>query len=77
MKQIYRNCPKHNVACFKKCTSDCDLKDIATENERKHQEWINSLKDYSQECTHDDDNDPLCWKCSNFVFPIGCMLGEE
>lgn len=77
MKQEYRNCYKHRVACFKECTLDCDLKDIVIETEHKHQEWLASRKDYSQMCTHDDDNDTLCWQCSNFVFPIGCMLGEE
>lgn len=77
MKQEYRHCPKHRVACFKECTLDCDLKDIAIETEHKHQEWLASRKDYSQMCAHDDNNDPLCWQCSNFVFPIGCMLEEE
>jgi len=77
MKQAYENCPSHRVGCFKRCELDCNLKDIAKETERKHQEWLASRKDYSQICTHDDDNDPLCWQCNHFVFPIGCMLGEE
>lgn len=77
MKQEYRNCPVHRVGCFKRCELDCNLKDIAVETERKHQEWLASRKDYSQICNHDDDNDPRCWECTNFVFPIGCMLGEE
>lgn len=34
-------------------------------------------KDYSNECTHDDDNDKRCWECINFLFPIGCMLDEK
>lgn len=34
-------------------------------------------KDYSNECTHDDDKDPRCWSCTKFLFPIGCMIGEE
>jgi hypothetical protein len=77
MKQVYENCPSYRAGCFKRCELDCNLKDIAAETERKHQEWLASRKDYSQACTHDDDNDPLCWQCTNFVFPIGCMLGEE
>lgn len=32
--------------------------------------------DYSNECTHNDDNDQRCWNCTNFVFPIGCMKDE-
>ena len=77
MKQQYRNCPNHYTACFKHCDLDCDLKDIAAENERTHKEWLASRKDYSQICTHDDDNDPHCWQCHYFVCPIGCTLGEE
>lgn len=34
-------------------------------------------KDYSSECTMDDDHDEHCWSCTYFVFPIGCMKGEE
>ncbi len=34
-------------------------------------------KDYSQQCSMDDDNEPLCWECKYFVFPIGCMIGED
>ena len=33
--------------------------------------------DYSNVCTMDDDHDPHCWSCIKFVFPIGCMDGEE
>lgn len=33
--------------------------------------------DYSNICTMDDDKDPHCWECRLFVFPIGCMKGEE
>ena len=77
MKQQYMNCPNHCTYCFMDCDLDCDLKDIAKECERKHNEWLASRKDYSQVCTHDDDNDPNCWSCVHFVFPIGCMLGEE
>ena len=34
--------------------------------------------DYSDTCNKDDDDlaNP-CFKCINFCFPIGCMLGEE
>lgn len=35
-------------------------------------------KDYSQNCDFDDDsgkND--CWHCIHFLFPIGCMYGED
>lgn len=35
-------------------------------------------KDYSQNCDFDDDsgkND--CWYCIHFLFPIGCMYGED
>lgn len=35
---------------------------------------MNEKRDYSTECTHDDDNDKRCWSCKHFVFPIGCML---
>lgn len=34
--------------------------------------------DYSKNCNFDDDsgkND--CWHCIHFLFPIGCMYGEE
>lgn len=34
-------------------------------------------KDYSKECTHDDDNDKRCWNCIHFIFPIGCMLDKD
>lgn len=34
-------------------------------------------KDYSSICSMDDDHDEHCWSCVNFVFPIGCMKGEE
>ena len=77
MKQTYENCDRHTNSCFMICKQDCNLKDNAAEAERKHQEWLASRKDYSHECSHDDDNDPLCWQCNYFVFPIGCMLGEE
>lgn len=35
-------------------------------------------KDLSQNCDFDDDsgkND--CWHCEYFLFPIGCMYGED
>lgn len=35
-------------------------------------------KDYSAKCNLDDEdlhND--CWGCSRFLFPIGCMVGED
>ena len=35
-------------------------------------------KDLSQNCDFDDDsgkND--CWNCEYFLFPIGCMYGED
>ena len=35
-------------------------------------------KDLSQNCDFDDDsgkND--CWHCQYFLFPIGCMYGED
>ena len=34
--------------------------------------------DYSQNCDFDDNsgkND--CWNCIHFLFPIGCMYGED
>ena len=34
-------------------------------------------QDYSKICTMDDDHDEHCWSCTKFVFPIGCMVGEE
>ena len=33
--------------------------------------------DYSAYCTMNDDEDDRCWKCTHFVFPIGCMFGEQ
>lgn len=33
--------------------------------------------DYSDICTRDDEHDEHCWHCSKFVFPIGCMVGED
>jgi hypothetical protein len=38
---------------------------------------MDEKQDFSNICTHDDDNDPYCWKCIYFLFPIGCMKGEE
>ena len=35
------------------------------------------LTDYSYTCTMNDETEPYCWKCRNFVFPIGCMLHEK
>lgn len=34
-------------------------------------------KDWSNVCSHDDDKDPHCWFCNQFVLPIGCMKGKE
>ena len=34
-------------------------------------------QDFSRTCTMNDDKDPNCWKCRNFIFPIGCMLSEK
>lgn len=34
-------------------------------------------QDYSKICTMNDDHDDRCWSCTKFVFPIGCMEGEE
>ena len=33
--------------------------------------------DYSSVCSRDDEKEERCWKCTHFVFPIGCMLGEK
>ena len=35
------------------------------------------LYDFSHACTMNDETDPNCTKCRNFVFPIGCMLHEK
>ena len=35
------------------------------------------LYDFSHTCTMNDETDPNCTKCRNFVFPIGCMLHEK
>ena len=35
------------------------------------------LTDYSHTCTMNDETEPNCFKCRNFVFPIGCMLHEK
>jgi len=34
-------------------------------------------EDFSKNCTMDDDHDKNCWNCTNFIFPIGCMIGKE
>ena len=35
-------------------------------------------KDYSATCDLNDENlNNDCWGCTRFVFPIGCMVGEE
>ncbi len=35
-------------------------------------------KDLSEFCDGDDENmDNDCWHCQYFLFPIGCMYGEE
>ena len=39
---------------------------------------MDEKKDLSQNCDFDDDsgkND--CWHCIYFLFPIGCMYGEN
>lgn len=34
--------------------------------------------DYSKNCDFDDDSSKNdCWHCIHFLFPIGCMYGEE
>lgn len=35
-------------------------------------------KDYSSICNCDDEDmaNP-CWECTKFLFPIGCMAGED
>lgn len=35
-------------------------------------------KDFSGICNGDDDDlENDCWNCIHFLFPIGCMKGEE
>ena len=34
-------------------------------------------QDFSRIYTMNDDKDPNCWKCRNFIFPIGCVVHEE
>lgn len=35
-------------------------------------------KDLSQNCDFDDDSDKNdCWHCIHFLFPLGCMYGED
>lgn len=35
-------------------------------------------KDYSAKCNlNDEDLHNDCWGCSRFLFPIGCMVGED
>ncbi len=35
-------------------------------------------QDYSKVCDHDDDNlDNDCFNCVHFMFPAGCMDGED
>jgi hypothetical protein len=35
------------------------------------------LYDFSRTCSMNDETEPNCWKCRNFIFPIGCMLHEN
>lgn len=51
-------------------------KKISDDNSKKAMN-VNK-KDLSQNCDFDDDsgkND--CWHCIHFLFPIGCMYGED
>lgn len=35
-------------------------------------------KDLSAHCNLDDeDKNNDCWHCNRFLFPIGCMVGED
>ena len=35
-------------------------------------------KDLSQNCDFDDDSGKNnCWHCIHFLFPLGCMYGED
>ena len=35
-------------------------------------------KDFSENCDLNDENvSNDCWSCQYFLFPIGCMYGEE
>lgn len=39
---------------------------------------MNDKKDLSHTCDMNDDNmENDCWHCVYFLFPIGCMYGEE
>ena len=39
---------------------------------------IMEKRDFSQNCDKNDENlSNPCWKCNRFLFPIGCMIGEE
>ena len=35
-------------------------------------------RDFSQNCDKNDENlNNPCWKCNRFLFPIGCVVGED
>lgn len=35
-------------------------------------------RDLSQGCNFDDESEQNdCWHCTYFLFPIGCMYGED
>ena len=39
---------------------------------------IMEKRDFSQNCDKNDENlNNPCWKCNRFLFPIGCMVGED
>ena len=35
------------------------------------------MRDQSDVCGHSLNKDGICWRCTQFVFPIGCMKGER
>lgn len=39
---------------------------------------VEQRTDHSATCNLDDDDvSNKCWECSRFLFPIGCMVGED
>lgn len=39
---------------------------------------MSEKNDYSYVCDKDDENlENDCWNCAYFLFPIGCMHGED
>lgn len=72
---IFKLNPMWSPSLYHRCEGEMIVKHFCKgleEGLKKHHK-----KDYSSECTMDDDHDEHCWDCTCFVFPIGCMKGEN